>query len=81
MTPTLPFYPLMFKSVTLEMALVYLLPDKIREAAITQLTAAIQDGAIAFPIAEIFALEDTAKAHQAVEQGKRRGAILVKTQP
>ena len=63
------------------MALVYLLPDKIREAAITQLTAAIQDGAITFPIAEIFALEDTAKAHQAVEQGKRRGAILVKTQP
>ncbi|WP_293573376.1 NADPH:quinone reductase [Phaeobacter sp.] len=80
MTPTLPFYPLMFKNVSLEMALVYLLPQRIRDEAIHRLNGALQDHALHIPVAETFDLTQIAAAHEAVETGQRRGAILVKTQ-
>ncbi|AUQ97644.1 NADPH:quinone reductase [Phaeobacter inhibens] len=79
MTPNLPFYSLMFKAVTLEMALVYLLPAEARHNAIERINAAAAQGALQPPIAAVFDLVDTAKAHHAVEAGKRAGAILVKT--
>ncbi|MFV1465423.1 NADPH:quinone reductase [Phaeobacter sp. JH18-32] len=79
MTPQLPFYPLMFKSVTLEMMLVYLLPPVARRAAIKRIEHAAAAGALHLPIAEVFDLVDTAKAHHAVERGHRAGSILVRT--
>jgi len=79
MAPVLPFYPLMFKAVTLEMALIYLLTPSQRAAAIDYLNAALIAGALTCPVAETFALADTAAAHEAVEAGNRAGAILVRT--
>lgn len=79
MTPRLPFYPLMFKAVTLHMALIYLLPMGARQAAIARLHSAMSDGALTLPVQEIFALEHAAAAHQAVEAGGRTGGVLVRT--
>ncbi|MFS4581971.1 NADPH:quinone reductase [Phaeobacter sp. C3_T13_0] len=79
MSPSLPFYPLMFKSVTLELALVYLLPPQVRLSAIEQINKAAGDNALSLPVAEVFTLADTAKAHEAVECGKRAGSIVIKT--
>ncbi|MCE8515632.1 NADPH:quinone reductase [Ruegeria pomeroyi] len=79
MAPVLPFYPLMFKSVTLETALVYLLDASNRQAAIDRVHAALTSGALSCPIQETFDLDATAAAHEAVERGARNGAILVRT--
>ena len=79
MAPVLPFYPLMFKSVTLETALVYLLDATNRQAAIDRVHAALTSGALSCPIQETFDLDATAAAHEAVERGARNGAILVRT--
>ncbi|APG45663.1 NADPH:quinone reductase [Phaeobacter porticola] len=79
MSPSLPFYPLMFKAVTLEMSLVYLLPSATRQTAINRINRAAEQGALSLPVAGVFNLVDTAKAHQAVEHGNRAGSILVKT--
>ena len=77
MTPVLPFYPLMFKAVTLEMVLVYILTSAQRADAIARLHSALVAGALTCPIDLTVSLEQTALAHEAVEAGGRRGAVLV----
>jgi NADPH2:quinone reductase len=77
-TPALPFYPLMFKAVTLEMALVYILTPAQRSDAIDRLTRALAAGALHSPIAATFDLADTAAAHEMVESGVRDGSVLVR---
>lgn len=79
MEPTLPFYPLMFKAVTLELVLVYLLRPAQRDRAISKLHAALSAGALTPTIAKVFDLEDCASAHECVEVGNRVGAVLVST--
>lgn len=78
MTPELPFYPLMFKAVNLDLVLVYLLDRARRDAAIARLDAALVQDALDCPIQEIHDLADCARAHQAVEAGARSGAVLVR---
>lgn len=79
MTPTLPFYPLMFKAVTLEVVLIYLLPPKLRAAAIKRLHTALTDDALKCPIQDVLPLSDCAQAHDLVQVGHRTGAVLLET--
>jgi len=77
MTPTLPFLPLLFKAVTIDIILVYLLTDAQRRIAIDKVHQALADGALDCPVEQIFPLSETIRAHEAVEAGARMGAILV----
>jgi len=77
MRPEIPFYPLMFKAVTLSLVLIYILPPMQRTAAITRLHRCLEAGALHAPVAVSFALQDTHKAHAVVETGVRNGAVLV----
>ncbi|MDG1431407.1 MAG: NADPH:quinone reductase [Paracoccaceae bacterium] len=79
MRPEIPFYPMMFKAITLEMALIYILTDAQRQLAIANLTSLLQQGAISPRIDPAYAFDDVAKAHEAVEGNTRDGAVLVKT--
>ena len=74
---TLPFYALMFKHVTLQMVLIYLLPMEDRIAAIMRLHSALTEGALHLDISAIYPTEECAAAHEAVETGHRKGAVLV----
>lgn len=76
-TPTLPFYPLMFKAATLRLVLVYILTPAARRRAIANLTAALEAGALTHPIAARFPLAEIARAHEAVEAGDKLGQVLV----
>ncbi|KIN71277.1 NADPH:quinone reductase [Sulfitobacter guttiformis] len=77
MTPTLPFRPLLFKAVTIDVILIYLLPLAARRERIERLNAALQEGALSCPVAKVFALNDCASAHEAVLAGGRAGAVLI----
>ncbi|MGI9368796.1 MAG: NADPH:quinone reductase [Ruegeria sp.] len=77
MSPTLPFYTLMFKSVTLETVLVYILTPEARSKAIAQMNNALIQGALNCPLQAVYELEDCALAHEAVEAGNRDGALLL----
>lgn len=79
MRPELPFYALMFKSVTLEMALIYLLSPCDRRRAEDLLTQALMANALQFAPPQIYAMEAAADAHIAVEGGLRKGAVLIRT--
>ncbi|MEL6883612.1 MAG: NADPH:quinone reductase [Pseudomonadota bacterium] len=80
MVPKIPFGPMLFKAVTLDILLIYILPPAERAAAITRLHDALMAGALACPVARTFALDECAAAHGAVERGGRAGAILVEVQ-
>jgi len=77
MTPVVPFYPLMFKAVTIDLVLVYLLSDAERRAAEGNLTKLLDRRALDVRIAEILPLTDCARAHDIVATGARAGSVLL----
>ena len=77
MTPTLPFYPLMFKAVTIETVLVYLLSAEQRAIAIQNLMSLLERNALDIRISRVFKLEQCADAHNAIDSGDRAGSIIL----
>lgn len=77
MTPTLAFYPLMFRNVTLRMMLVYLLDPGRRRRAEADLARWLDEGRLSHAVAETFPLDRTAEAHEAVEAGQKLGSVVV----
>lgn len=80
MSPTLNFGPLLFKAATIDIMLIYLLPQQQRDAAISRLHEALSQDALQCPVAGTYPLAECAKAHEAVEAAGRDGAILVDVQ-
>ncbi|MCG7494124.1 NADPH:quinone reductase [Thalassobius sp. Cn5-15] len=76
-TPMLPFYPLMFKGVTLEMALVYILSESARRTTEAQLTTLLEQGALDIRIAHTLPLEACAEAHDRIANGQRAGSVIL----
>jgi NADPH2:quinone reductase len=77
MTPALPFYPLMFKAVTLDLLLVYILSEAERAAAIANLTDLLERGALSMRIFRTLPLSDCAAAHELIESGARQGSVVL----
>ena len=66
-TPTIPFYHLLFKGVTLRLANVYELTDEARSQAINDINQALAVQAFTHPIAARFPLDNIVTAHELVE--------------
>ncbi|WP_300036650.1 NADPH:quinone reductase [uncultured Roseobacter sp.] len=77
MTPEIPFGPLLFKAVKVDISLIYILPAAERAECISSLHRCVADDALHCPTDKIFPLEETAKAHEAVEGGARAGSVLI----
>ena len=78
MTPALPFYPLMFKAVRLDLLLIYLLRDDERRRAIAALTELVNQDRLRFRVAQVLPLEACARAHDIVASGARAGSVLLR---
>ena len=78
MAPTLPFGPLLFKAVTIDIVLIYILEQNPRAAAIQKLHEALSAGALKPAIHDILPLTDAAIAHDRVMSPGRNGAVLLK---
>lgn len=76
-TPMLPFYPLLFKGVSMDFVLIYLLNSHERRTAIDNLTALLERNALEFRISQTLSLEDCAQAHQTIEVGRRAGSVIL----
>ena len=77
MNPVLPFGAYLFRAITIDIVLIYLLPAAARATAIGMLHRAHAAGALTPAIHARFALADCVAAHQAVEAGRRAGAVLL----
>lgn len=77
MTPTLPFYPLLFKAIAIDFTLIYLLKADERRRAIDNLTNLLTRGVLDFRISATIPLEDCAVAHETIEAGNRAGSVIL----
>jgi len=77
MTPAIPFYPLMFKAVKINLVLIYLLTPQDRGKAIGQLNDLLNSKALTIRISETLELDHCAAAHDIVARGDRAGSIVL----
>ena len=70
--PVIPFYPLMFKNISLNMVLVYNMPEQAKQQAIDDIYHALEQGLLRHRIAETWPLGEIASAHESIEKGGPR---------
>ncbi len=75
--PVIPFYPLMFKNISVNMVLVYNMPDQAKQQAIEDIYDALEQGRFRHRIAETWPLEQTANAHESIEKGGLDGCVII----
>ena len=74
--PTLPFYELLYKSVTIQHVIVFLMPDDAKRRAVDDITRWLEEGALNHHLGPSFSLDDAVSAHEAVEGGAFGKVIL-----
>jgi NADPH2:quinone reductase len=77
MTPTIPFYPLMFKAVKINLVLVYLLTPEERQKTTGQLNDLLARNALNIRISDTFDLAECATAHDMIARGDRAGSVIL----
>jgi NADPH:quinone reductase len=75
--PTLPYYAFAMKGVTLHFVQGMLLTHGRAKPGIRDVMALLQGNHLAHPIAAVFPLAQTARAHELVESGTAIGKVLV----
>ena len=75
--PALPFWPLLFNNVIIRLLGSDDFPQGAKDAAARDLTKAAAQSALSIPVAEVFALERIAAAHELIESGTAPGRVLV----
>lgn len=77
--PTIPFYPFMFKNISLNMVLVYNMPDAAKQKAIDDIYHALKQDRLKHRIAGVWSLGETADIHEAIEKSTGDGCAIIKT--
>ena len=77
----IPFRPLLYGSITLKFFLVYDLSPQDRAWCLNKLTGLLQANALQHTIAAKFKLRDIVQAHEAVEQGRLIGNVVIDLAP
>ena len=75
--PTLPFFQMMYKDLTIRMIIVYAMPDSAKEHAIADIDSALSEGWMQHRIAHRLPLDEIAAGNEIVEKGECRGAVIL----
>ncbi len=75
--PVLPFFRMMYQDITLRFVIVYAMPEAAKEAAIEDITTALENDELQHRIAKVLPLEEIAAGNELIEQGDVRGAVLL----
>ena len=75
--PVLPFYPLMFKDITVRFVLVYTMPEAAKNQAADEITRFLRAGRLKHRVAERHSLAAIARAHETIERGAVSGCVVV----
>ncbi len=75
--PVIPFYPLMFKNISLNMVLVYNMPEQAKQQAIDDIYHTLEQGLLRHRIAETWPLGEIASAHESIEKGGLDGCVII----
>ncbi len=75
--PTIPFRQMMFLDLTIRLVIVYAMPEKAKQAAIIDITQALEKNRLQHRIAAHYPLDEIAEANQKIEQGGFCGCVVV----
>lgn len=75
--PALPFKDMMFMDLTLRLVIVYSMPESAKQQAVEDTCDALRNGRLKHRIAHVVPLEETARAHELIEQGGFGGCVVV----
>ena len=75
--PTLPFFQMMYKDITIRCVIVYAMPETAKEHAIADIDAALSANALQHRIAHTLPLDRIVESNELVEQGSIRGAVVL----
>jgi NADPH:quinone reductase-like Zn-dependent oxidoreductase len=75
--PTLPFFQMMYKDITIRCVIVYAMPEAAKQHAIADIERALSANALQHRIAHTLPLDQIAKSNELVEQGSIRGAVVL----
>lgn len=76
--PTIPFWPMLAKDLTVRFVLVYAMPRAAHDEAAAFITEALAGGRFVHQVFGHFPMTDVAAAHEAVESMSNVGKVLVK---
>jgi len=76
-TPTLPFYALMYRDVSLHFVFVYDMPLAAKQQATSDITRALEHKQLLHRVAQSVPLAKIADAHELIEVGSSRGCVVV----
>jgi NADPH:quinone reductase len=75
--PRLPFWPLLFKNITIRLVGSDDLPEDAERRAVADITACLKEGLLGPRVGARYPLEGIAEAHEAVEGGRAGGRVVV----
>ena len=75
--PPIPFGQFLVKDVTVRFVLVYVMGDAAHQAAIVDITAALEAGLLHPVAVQRLPLDEIAAAHEAIETGHTAGKVLI----
>jgi len=75
--PRIPFYRMMFMDLTIQLVIVYDMPESAKLRAISDIDQALRSGWLKHRIAHRLPLEDIAQAHERIERGGIRGCAIL----
>ena len=75
--PAIPFRALLWKNATVRFVLVYLVSKEAHRAAVRDISAHLQSGALRHSIARRLPLSRIVEAHEAMEAGHLNGKVIV----
>lgn len=76
--PTVPFWPMLAKDLTVRFVLVYAMSAEAHDEAAHWISEALHDGKLRHQIFRSFALDEIAQAHEATESMSNVGKVLVR---
>jgi NADPH:quinone reductase-like Zn-dependent oxidoreductase len=75
--PTLPFFNMMYKDLTVHFVIVYAMPEAAKMHAIADIDRALTHETLDHRIAYALPLDEIAKANEIIEEGTCRGAVVL----
>lgn len=75
--PTLPFFELLQKGITVHFVQVYRLPQDARQQAISDIGTCLDSGVLRHFVTRRFSLDGIVRAHEAVETGHMAGKAVI----
>lgn len=75
--PEIPFYPMMYKDLTIRLVIVYAMPEQAKTEAAKDIVQWLERDQLIHRIAHTRPLEQIAEAHELIEQGGFMGCVVV----